>query len=198
MNYLAHAFLSFNDEKILLGNLLGDFIKGRKALDKLPLNIQQGIILHRKIDTFTDNHKVVKQSIKRLKPTQNRYASVVSDVFYDYFLSKNWKKYATIEIQDFANQTYKYLENNYEFMAERPLRIYKKMIAANWLIDYKSYDKIDFVMGKLSERIKYPNNLQNAIQDLKEHEAALDEDFNQFFPELLAYTKKEYEKTLDT
>jgi acyl carrier protein phosphodiesterase len=198
LNYLAHAFLSFNDEKILVGNLLGDFVKGRKQLEKLPLEIQQGIILHRKIDAFTDSHKMVKQSIKRLKPTQKRYASVVSDIFYDYFLSKNWKKYTSLEIQIFANQTYLHLEGNYEFMSERPLSVYKKMIAANWLVDYGSYENIDFVMGKLSNRIKNPTNLHQAVNDLKTHEIGLNEDFIQFFPELMTFAKKEYEKILDT
>lgn len=197
MNYLAHALLSFDDEKILVGNLLGDFVKGRKKLESLPSDIQRGIILHRKIDAFTDNHKQVKRSIKRLKPTQNRYASVVSDVFYDYFLTKNWNKYIDIEIQEFANKTYKHLEANYEFMSDRPLKVYKKMIEANWLVDYGSYDNIDFVMGKLNNRINNPNNLDSAVNDLKEQEEGLNEDFNLFFPELLAYAKMEYEM-LDT
>jgi len=197
LNYLAHAFLSFGDEKILVGNLLGDFIKGRKNLENLPSDIQRGIILHRKIDAFTDNHEIVKQSIKRLKPSQKRYSPVVSDIFYDYFLSNNWNKYTNVEIQDFANQTYTFLENNYSYMLERPLRIYKKMIAANWLVDYKSYEKIEFVMDKLASRITNPNNFQNAIHDLKEHEVALNEDFNHFFPELLAYAKTEYDILID-
>ena len=55
MNYLAHAFLSFNDSGLLIGNMISDFVKGKKQFDYTP-DIQKGIRLHRMIDTYTDAH----------------------------------------------------------------------------------------------------------------------------------------------
>ena len=53
MNYLAHAYLSFGDPDILAGNMISDFVKGKKKYE-YPDRIQMGITLHRKIDEYTD------------------------------------------------------------------------------------------------------------------------------------------------
>ncbi len=189
MNYLAHAFLSFEDEAIVVGNLLGDFVKGRAQLEHYPLNIQNGVILHRHIDQFSDNHTVLKQSIQRLKPTQNRYAPVVVDIFYDYFLANNWALFSDEPLQVFATKTYRQIEQHFDKMPEKVRWVFSRMIADNWLVGYQEETRIDYTFQRLITRITYSNNMGNAIKDLHRHQADLNEDFKLFFPDLIESAK---------
>jgi acyl carrier protein phosphodiesterase len=96
MNFLAHAYLSFDQDEILIGNFIADFIRG-KEIENYPKKIQVGIHLHRAIDAFTDSHPLVKEVQTHLRPRFGHYARVISDVFFDYFLAKNWGKYFNIQ-----------------------------------------------------------------------------------------------------
>lgn len=189
MNYLAHAFLSFNDEKLLVGNLLGDFVKGRKSFESYSDDIQKGILLHRHIDYYSDNHLILKQSIQRLKPTQSRYAPVVVDILYDYFLANNWALFSDESIEAFANRTYRQLENNFDLMPQKVQNIFSRMIEGDWLINYQDESGIDYTFQRITTRVTNENNMLNAIDDLRTHKADLNEDFKLFFPDLIKSTK---------
>ena len=190
MNYLAHAFLSFGNEQLVVGNLIGDFVKGRKQLQNYPEAIQKGIVLHRHIDTFSDNHAILKQGIKVLKPTQQRYAPVVIDIFYDYFLAKNWSMFSERSLDEFAAETYAYLENNLDIMPLRISRTFEKMIEHNWLVGYQYEARIEYAFQRLSERIKHEHHLLRAINDLQKHKEQLNKDFILFFPDLIQSAKE--------
>ena len=88
MNYLAHIYLSNEEEEITLGNFIADGVKGKKYV-QFPLGIQQGILLHRAIDSFTDAHPIVRKSTKRLHKKYGHYSGVIVDILYDHFLAKN-------------------------------------------------------------------------------------------------------------
>src|SRR5690349_12341831 len=100
MNFLAHIFLSGDDPEIMVGNFIGDFVKGRNLDDRFSSGIVKGIELHRAIDEYTDSHPVVAQSKNRLRPKYRHYAPVIVDVFYDHFLAKNWKNYHPTSLED--------------------------------------------------------------------------------------------------
>ena len=93
MNFLAHIYLSGTDEKILVGNFMGDYVKGRDYL-KYPEDIRKGLLLHRQIDFYTDNHPIVKNSKKRIESVYRKYSGIIIDIFYDYFLATNWPDYS--------------------------------------------------------------------------------------------------------
>lgn len=196
MNYLAHAFLSFGNEEVLVGNLLADFVKGRKRLEKYPAAMQKGIELHRHIDAFTDSHHVLKTSVERLKPTQNRYTPVVVDIFYDYFLANNWSLYSDEPLEAFVNKTYRQLENNFGIMPEKVAWIFERMIADNWLFGYQFETKIQYTFERLASRVKFEHNMHNAIDDLIQHKTALNEDFKRFFPDLKQSAKLKFDLML--
>lgn len=197
MNYLAHAFLSFGDEPILVGNLIADFIKGKKQLELIPDKIKEGVMLHRNIDKFTDEHPVVKQSIERIKLSQGRYASVAVDIYYDYFLAKQWNSFSKTPLQQFANLTYLQLQNHYAIMPEKGQVIFSKMIEHNWLMGYSDLNRIHFSFQRLAQRTSFDNNLLQATSDLKLFEKELYSDFNLFFPDLLNYIHKVYKFNFD-
>jgi acyl carrier protein phosphodiesterase len=190
MNYLAHLFLSFEDPDILTGNFLADMISN-KIVKTYPEGIRRGVFVHRKIDTFTDDHPDVLKGVRRLYGRHSKYASVLIDIYYDYLLAKNWDKYADKSLQDFADNTYKVLRSNMDCMSERIQRQLIGMSDANWLVSYGSLDGIAFAIGKLKNRVSKPELLEGAIDSLIEDMDLLDEEFNRFFPEIMEFIRGE-------
>ncbi|MEK7257992.1 MAG: DUF479 domain-containing protein, partial [Bacteroidota bacterium] len=111
MNFLAHFLLSGKSEPLIVGNFLGDFLKNREVA-ALPETVRAGVILHRHIDTFTDRHPAVLQSVQRLRPVHGRYSPVLLDVFYDFILAKNWETYCSQNLGDFAAEKYEILQRH--------------------------------------------------------------------------------------
>src|SRR5690606_33121767 len=115
MNYLAHIYLSGNDDYITIGNFIADGIKG-KDYKNFPKNIQIGILLHREIDTFTDAHPIVRQSTKRLHENYSHYSGVIVDILYDHFLAKNWLQYSDIPLATYVDAFYDNLETHFDLL----------------------------------------------------------------------------------
>src|SRR6187551_3068958 len=132
MNFLAHIYLSGNHDLIKIGNFMADGIRG-KQFENYPLEIQKGIILHRFIDTYTDAHPVFRKSTKRLHEKYHHYAGVITDVFYDHFLAKNWNQYSDEKLEIYVAQFYKSLQANYDLLSERAKGMMPYMIERNWL-----------------------------------------------------------------
>src|SRR5690554_6869802 len=118
MNFLAHIYLSGNDEEVILGNFIADGIKG-KTYENYPKGIQTGILLHRGIDTFTDAHPIVRQSTKRLHKNFGHFSGVIVDVFYDHFLAKNWKTYSNEPLEEYVQRFYGLLQRHYDSLPKR-------------------------------------------------------------------------------
>ena len=111
MNFLAHQYLSGSNEGLRIGNFIGDFVKGNKW-QNYPEPIQQGILLHRSIDDFTDHNIFVKQSMNILKPTLGRYSGIANDIFFDHFLAKQWSEFSDINLELFVRETYIIMNKN--------------------------------------------------------------------------------------
>ena len=183
MNYLAHQFLSGTNKEIRVGNFLGDFMKGRE-LKEFPETIQLGIELHRIIDEFTDTHEVVHRSKKLLHPKQGKYTSVLLDVYYDYFLAKNWDKYSNEPLQEFAASVYAdFWELRINF-SDKIISFLPNMRENDWFTNYRSYWGINKALQSIARRAKYSNTINNSLLDLQELETELEADFHIFMPEL--------------
>jgi acyl carrier protein phosphodiesterase len=194
MNFLAHAYLSFEQPNILIGNFVADFLRGQNAIRKLPQAIQQGITIHRKIDQFTDTHPMTRQSIQRLKATQGRYASVIIDVFYDYFLVKNWSRFSPSPLPEFTANTYETLLQAIDIYPDFLQKRLPLMVADDWLVRYGEIDGLQFTFSKMSNRTKFEDSFHLATDDLLRYEEEFNEAFLVFFPELVAYIEAEMKK----
>src|SRR5258708_857949 len=102
MNFLAHVYLSGDHSKVLVGNFIGDFVKGKYLRDRYEPEIAKGIELHRAIDYFTDLHPIVRQSKNRLRPKYNHYSGIIVDIFYDHFLAANWNQDSEVTLPEYA------------------------------------------------------------------------------------------------
>lgn len=193
MNYLAHIFLSGRHEEILIGNFIADSISNKK-IEELPEGMKKGILLHRKIDSFTDSHPKVKESTKLLNQAHGKYAPVMLDIFYDYFLMKNWKRYSDEDFDVFKKRSYRILEENMKWIPPKMRKNLPGMIAADWLTSYGKLEGIEFTIGKVKNRVSKPDFLDNPIESIFDHEEMLNDNFNIFFPDLMEVTSQKLKK----
>ncbi len=187
MNYLAHLFLSDGTPESLIGNLLGDFVKG--SIENIySTQIIKGIYLHRKIDFFTDSHPIFRSSKRLISLNRRKFSGMMIDVFYDHFLAKNWSEYSNIGLNDFTKYVYQVLQENKNILPERLKSILPDMIAYDWLASYRETSTINRAINGLSHRIKRENNLLGGVEELFLNYQQLQVDFSKFFPELIDYT----------
>ena len=193
MNFLAHLFLSEEDEGIMTGNFMADHVKGKQAY-QYNSKITKGILLHRFIDAFTDNHEVVKQSKQRLYSKYHKYAPVIVDVFYDHFLAADFNKHSEESLSFFSQKCYRILSKNLNLMPERVQNFLPYMIRYDWLNSYAKPEGAGRALAGLASRSKFNSNMQNAVYDLIADYDFYKNDFNLFFPELVKYSKEFLEK----
>jgi len=189
MNYLAHLYLSFGHEEIMVGNYIADAVKGRQ-MEKFPEKVRDGIRLHREIDTYTDAHPIVENSKARIRKKYRKYAGVVIDMYYDHFLAAGWKNWSDESLLDFTRHSYKTLLKNYVVMPARMKRILPIMAAGNWLASYAEVDNISLALTGMSRRTKFNSGIENGGKELKLHYVDLRNDFQKFFPELVDFSKQ--------
>ena len=193
MNFLAHLYLSKNDTNIMIGNFIADHIRGNNY-EGFSKEIQQGIFLHREIDTFTDAHAIVRKSKRRLHERYRHYDGVIIDIFYDYFLAKNWSEYSAIPLDVYTNSINELFN---EISAELPVKsqiFIKYMIEYNILFNYQFKDGIERVLKGMNSRTKGKSKMDLAIEDLRNLEAEFEKDFTLFFKDLIVNTNQKLNK----
>ncbi|MES2804618.1 MAG: ACP phosphodiesterase [Bacteroidota bacterium] len=187
MNFLAHIYLSGDNDLIKIGNFMADGIRG-KHFESYPLEIQKGIILHRAIDTFTDAHPIFRKSTKRLHEKYHHYAGVIVDVFYDHFLAKNWNKYSDEKLDDFVARFYQSLHDNHINLSERTKGMMPYMIEHNWLVSYQTVEGINRILTQMDQRTKNESKMRFATNELSEFYPEFEEEFTNFFQELILFS----------
>lgn len=192
MNFLAHIYLSFDDPQITLGNFFADHIRGNK-FQHFPMMVQNGILLHREIDTFTDSHEVPKKSSKRLHKNYSHYSRVIVDIFYDHFLAKNWNSYSNVPLKAYVSNFYDLLEANFSLLPVGTQKMMPYMVADDWLYNYSNLDGISRVLDGMNRRTQNRSKMNFAIVDLEEHYVDFEHEFTTFFKELITFSKYKFE-----
>lgn len=189
MNFLAHAYLSFDDPEILVGNMIADALRGNQP-DKFPPTIRKGIFLHRNIDAYTDHHELVKATRKVFYPAIRHYALVISDVIYDHFLGVNWAKYHHQSLFDFSQRSYKDLDDRMVFVPERFQKIFHFMKDDNWFVMYSKREGIHRTIDRLRYRSKEFVFYKETIDIFEKNYSELEGHFLEFFPQLIENSKQ--------
>ena len=177
MNFLAHVYLSGNNPKLLVGNFIGDFVKGKNALENFEEEIVRGIELHRSIDAFTDKHPTVSKSKDRLREKYRHYSGVIVDVFYDHFLGKNWKDYHPQPLDTFASNVYKIIDNHYTILPAEVKNMFPYMKRGNWLVGYSFVEGIHRALSGMASRTTFVSKMEQASGDLVTHYDAFEQEF---------------------
>ncbi len=187
MNYLAHAYLSFSQPEILVGNIISDFIKGKKQYE-YSLAIQKGIQLHRAIDIFTDSHLSTKEARQYLKPAVGAYSGAFIDIAFDHFLATDISIFKSeTSLANFAIDTYTILEGYEDCFPEGFKIRFPSMKHHNWLYNYQFKLGIENSFASLSRRAAYLSTSEECFQLFENHYVAINNCYKAFFPELEEY-----------
>ena len=186
MNFLAHIYLSGDDDQIKIGNFIGDYIKG-SAYHMYPDKIQRGIRLHRSIDSFTDKNRTVVKAKELFYVQYHKYAGIVIDILYDHFLANNWSRFSDVPLYDYVQNFYSLMQK-YEFMMPTEVQIFiPKLIENNRLYSYRTLEGIRAVLSTMPKFTSLPDYSEFAMLTLKENYTFLEENFFTFFAEILYY-----------
>lgn len=184
MNYLAHTLLGGPTAADKAGALLGDFVKGTLP-GVLPAELAFGVALHRSVDTFTDAHPLFARSRERISPARRRYAGIIVDMFYDHLLAQNWRTLGQGHLGEFAQSVYAALRQYQQWLPPRLANAAAHMQASDWLTAYRELSAVRGAIDSMATyRLRQPNSLAGAVDELVADYAGFEADFLQFWPAL--------------
>ena len=187
MNYLAHFHLSAGNDDLLLGALLGDFVKGPLQGERRS-GLEQGIALHRKIDAFTDSHRDLRLTQQLFNPRYRRFAGIMTDVIFDHFLNHHWQQFHPQSLDNFSRDVYHLLAHSSELPAAAR-RQADNLARYDVLVGYRHWQTVEAALTRIGQRIRRDNPLATAAAELQRHCAELEQVFLNFYPELQRYVK---------
>ena len=196
MNILAHLYLSGKDEEIIVGNFIGDFVKGNQ-IRKYAENISTGVRLHREIDHFTDGHPLVKKTNNYFRSKYGKHSGIVTDIIFDHYLSNNWSKFSTDKFNFFIQSMYKILNRNLKKFPFGVIEFYPIMIINNWLNLYSTLPGLERVLKGMSNRTSLPAEYKYAISQIKTHYYEIDEIFVDFFYQIIDHVSTKFNIQID-
>ncbi len=197
MNFLAHAYLSFNDPSLLVGNMISDFVKGKKQFQYSEA-IQQGITLHRAIDRFTDEHAATKVAAAFFRPAYRLYAGAFIDIVYDHFLANDDRLFPDNSLLAFSHSVYEELEKHASLMPDRFKVQFPYMKAQNWLYNYRETQGIEKSFGGLVRRAAFLTDSATAFQLFQQHYHSLAQCYNDFFPSVKKMAEDQWQQWSET
>lgn len=186
MNFLAHLHLADNSKTNLAANLAGDFAKGNIA--DHPKALQQGIWLHRQIDSLTDNHELTKELRGIFPASLQRVAPILIDLSFDHILAKYWDEYHNQSLVEFAHRAYMDLENTPE-LPEKLSQIIPNMKQDNWLLAYESRSGLNQAIEAVAKRVSKPELFNGAVKTVENMDIDIEIAFRTFYPQLMAYSR---------
>ncbi|TPE45947.1 acyl carrier protein phosphodiesterase [Pontibacter mangrovi] len=188
MNYLAHIYLSGNDNELLVGNFIADAVKGRQ-LEQYPAGVAKGIRLHRLIDRYTDTHPVVEETKVRLRPKYKKFSPVIADMYFDHFLACNFEHYAPVPLTAFVDEAYTLIQQHHHLLPDAMQHLFKYMHSQNWLASYAQVEGIAQALTGMSRRTVVDSGMETAAEELVAQYELYEADFRSFFPELQQYVE---------
>jgi len=190
MNFLAHLYLSGESEKIMVGNFMADYVKGRK-FENYKDEIRKGILLHRSIDSYTDSHPLVSQSGQYFRGTYRKYSAVITDLIYDHFLAKNWEMYHRQPLPHFVSRSHEVLVKNYLVLPKQVKLFLPFLIKSRRLETYADIEGLRTALNIMVRYTSLPDKTDFAIDILLENYNALENEFHSFMREIIAYVVNE-------
>ncbi len=191
MNYLAHIYLSGEDEEILTGNFIGDHVKGKNYLC-YPEKIRKGILLHRQIDSFTDSNFFFREAKKIFRPEFGLYAGVITDLFFDHFLARNWQDFSPTPLQNYTEKVHSILLSHYSHIPPRVRTFLPFLIRQQRLLSYARIAGIRRSLEKMSLHTSLPGHAPEAIHTLDKHYLFLEKNFFSFMPEIISFVEEAF------
>jgi acyl carrier protein phosphodiesterase len=179
LNYLGHLLTLPHQGLVTLGNMLGDFAKGRAELIE-PAEFRAGVRLHREIDAYTDAHPAVLHSKSLVPAAQRRLAGVLVDIFYDHFYVEG------VDFEEHRAALEPFAPQLPEPIRELPIA----MLSTRWFGAYRRVDGIGQILAKMDQRRARAVGLLGAECILADHYEALRADALAFLPDVQAFARE--------
>ena len=189
MNHLAHLFLAPDTELHRVGSLMGDFAKGIDK-DTLPPSVREGLIHHRSVDAFTDQHPEVLASKQLFSAQRRRFSGIALDILYDHYLLRHWTTYTRVPQDAFIEQVYGELRRHRGEMPDGMQKVTGRIVRYDWFRSYRSIDNIGFALDRVASRIRFRHAFHGIIEEIRDNEPELEERFLLFFPDLLLHASE--------
>lgn len=190
MNFLGHAVLSFGDPEILVGNVIGDYVKGRKKLEEFPRKVKVGLLLHRKIDEYTDKHPQVLKSKIYYRPAYRLYAGACVDHLYDHFLANDPQYFPSTEhLLNFEEKVHKVLEAHHDILPPYFQNMQPYMKKGKWLSDVKKIKGLERSFLRLERKAKYIDSIEEAYRTSVGHYYELNQRFVDFMEDVTNFAE---------
>ena len=186
MNFLAHAYLARGSERAILGALMGDFVKGPLE-GRYDAELTRALTLHRRIDSYTDAHDVVRCSRRRVSPGRRRFAGILVDMFYDHFLARLWEEYCDIPLEQFTAHVYAVLRAHRALLPERLQQLAAHMSDGDWLSSYRSALAVAAAIDRMGGRLRRGNAMLGSGDELLAQYQPFESDFRLFFPDVVRF-----------
>jgi len=165
MNFLAHLLLAGNDEGLRLGAMLGDFVRGKRALAEYDDGIQRGIMLHRHIDAYTDSLPAVCELRSWFLPPFRRYGGIIIDLAFDYELANRWNSYSEISLENFDQGVREMLARHERELPERLMGFMRYADQRRLFATYREESEILYSLKGIGRRLSRPNPLRR-VQEI--------------------------------
>ncbi|RPI46311.1 MAG: DUF479 domain-containing protein [Bacteroidetes bacterium] len=191
MNFLAHTYLSGGNEEIIIGNFMGDYVKGKNYM-QFADQVRKGILIHRDIDDFTDKHPITRRSKLRIAGKYHKYAGIIIDIFYDHFLASLWERFSVLPLNEFVNRTYDLLKKNYRVLPAAIKMWFPTFLENNWMLAYQTVGGIELVLERMAANTSLPDHASYAVEELENHYQVFMEDFLEFFPLIIDFLEGKY------
>ena len=188
MNFLGHIYLSGQDTELAIGNLVADQIKGNR-ISELPDKIKSGIVLHRLIDEFTDNHISYKKCVRKLFPKYRHYSRVIIDMYFDHFLAANWDNFHKTPLKIYSNSFYEKLEKSCFYFNDQVQYFICNLINQKWLEKYSNLKDLEAILKQMEGRTKFPSKLAASTYDLIEKYTYFESHFFHFMEDVTFFSK---------
>lgn len=194
MNFLAHAFLAGDDPALMVGGVVGDWIKGPLP-GMLPADLAKGVTLHRAIDHFAETNPAFNQSRSRISSARRRYAGVLVDIFYDHLLARHWHEVHNQPLPMFCKTIYEMINDRLPDLPEASHPALQMMARQNWLLSYADIDGIADVLQRMSRRARQPkqsgqpNPLVHGEQEMLADMGGFTADFYRWLKDTREFTR---------
>ena len=189
VNFLAHAYLARGSDRAILGGVMGDFVKG--PLDgRYDAELTHALALHRRIDSYTDAHDVVRCSRRRVSPARRRFAGILVDMFYDHFLARLWEDYCDVPLEEFTAYVYAVLREHRAVLPERLQQVAPRMAEGDWLTSYRRVEAVAAALDRMGGRLTRGKAILRSGDELIADYQAFEADFRLFFPDVVRFARQ--------